>query len=86
MKNEIEDLNDKNEDIFNLPNINFFQPKVIWLIKNGTATILSLIFILSFKKDLLSCLIAIFKRIFFKKEIASIVLLSLSIFFEGNDN
>ena len=42
LKNEIEDLNDKNEDIFNLPNINFFQPKVIWLIKNGTATILSL--------------------------------------------
>ena len=41
LKNEIEDLNDKNEDIFNLPNINFFQPKVIWLIKNGTATILS---------------------------------------------
>ena len=28
LKNEIKDLNDKNEDIFNLPNINFFQPKV----------------------------------------------------------
>ena len=41
LKNEIEDLNDKNEDIFKLPNIHFFQPKVIWLIKNGKATILS---------------------------------------------
>lgn len=41
LKNEIEDLNDKNENIFNLPNLHFFQPKAVWLIKNGTATILS---------------------------------------------
>ena len=41
LKNEIEDLNDRNENIFNLPNLHFSQPKAVWLIKSGTATILS---------------------------------------------
>ena len=42
LKNEIENLSDLNEDIFNLPNLYFFQPKVIWLIKEGKAEIYSL--------------------------------------------
>ena len=33
LKNEIENLTDLNKDVFNLPNLYFYQPKVIWLIK-----------------------------------------------------
>ena len=31
LKNEIENLTDLNKDVFNLPNLYFYQPKVIWL-------------------------------------------------------
>ena len=33
LKNEIEDLVSKNKSSFNLPNLFFFQPKKIWIIK-----------------------------------------------------
>ena len=42
LKNEIENLSDLNKDIFNLPNIYFYQPKVIWLIKGEKARIYSI--------------------------------------------
>ena len=42
LKNEIENLSDLNEDIFNLPNLYFYQPKVVWLIKEGEAKIYSI--------------------------------------------
>ncbi len=42
LKNEIENLTDLNKDIFNLPNLYFYQPKVIWLIKEEKAEIYSL--------------------------------------------
>ncbi|MFL2601971.1 MAG: chorismate-binding protein [Flavobacteriaceae bacterium] len=42
LKNEIEILNEKNIDVFDLPNVYFFQPKTIWLIKNNIATIISI--------------------------------------------
>ena len=42
LKNEIENLTDLNKDIFNLPNLYFYQPKVIWLIKDEKAEIYSL--------------------------------------------
>ena len=42
LKNEIEKLSDLNKDIFNLPNIYFYQPKVIWLIKGEKARIYSI--------------------------------------------
>ena len=41
LRNEIEYLSDNNEDIFKIPNLYFFQPKVIWLLKDGSAKILS---------------------------------------------
>ncbi len=47
LKNEIENLNDLNQDVFNLPNLYFYQPKVIWLIKEEKAEIYSL-----YKKNL----------------------------------
>ena len=42
LKNEIENLTDLNKDVFNLPNLYFYQPKVIWLIKDEKAEIYSL--------------------------------------------
>ena len=36
LKNEIEDLNSKNSTTFNTPNLFFFQPKKIWIIKSHT--------------------------------------------------
>ena len=42
LKNEIENLTDLNKDVFNLPNLYFYQPKVIWLIKEEKAEIYSL--------------------------------------------
>ena len=42
LKNEIENLSDLNKDIFNLPNVYFYQPKVIWLIKGEKAKIYSI--------------------------------------------
>ena len=42
LKNEIENLTDLNKDVFNLPNLYFYQPKVIWLIKEQKAEIYSL--------------------------------------------
>ena len=42
LKNEIENLSDLNKDIFNLPNVYFYQPKVIWLIKGEKARIYSI--------------------------------------------
>ena len=42
LKNEIENLSDLNKDVFNLPNLYFYQPKVIWLIKEEKAEIYSL--------------------------------------------
>ena len=42
LKNEIENLTDLNKDVFNLPNLYFYQPKVIWLIKEKKAEIYSL--------------------------------------------
>ena len=42
LKNEIENLTDLNKDVFNLPNLYFYQPKVIWLIKGEEAEIYSL--------------------------------------------
>ena len=42
LKNEIEILNENNIDVFDLPNVYFFQPKTIWLIKNNIATIISI--------------------------------------------
>ena len=42
LKNEIENLTDLNKDLFNLPNLYFYQPKVIWLIKDEKAEIYSL--------------------------------------------
>ena len=42
LKNEIENLTDLNKDVFNLPNLYFYQPKVIWLIKEKKAGIYSL--------------------------------------------
>ena len=42
LKNEIENLTDLNKDVFNLPNLYFYQPKVIWLIKQEKAEIYSL--------------------------------------------
>jgi para-aminobenzoate synthetase component 1 len=34
LKNEIENLKSNNPDNFNLPNLYFYQPKKIWIIKN----------------------------------------------------
>ncbi len=42
LKNEIENLTDLNKDVFNLPNLYFYQPKVIWLIKEEKAEIYSI--------------------------------------------
>ena len=36
LKNEIENLNSANTDKFNLPNLFFYQPKKIWIIKSDT--------------------------------------------------
>ena len=36
LKNEIEDLKSKNNTTFNIPNLFFFQPKKIWIIKSHT--------------------------------------------------
>ena len=37
LKNEIEDLNSKNNSSFNQPNLFFFQPEKVWIIKSKTA-------------------------------------------------
>ena len=36
LKNEIEDLKSKNNTTFNIPNLFFFQPKKIWIIKSNS--------------------------------------------------
>ena len=40
LKNEIESLRSNNEDVFNLPNMYFFQPKSIWYLKKNKLTAL----------------------------------------------
>ena len=35
LKNEIENLKSKNRDNFNLPNLFFFQPRKIWIIRKA---------------------------------------------------
>ena len=47
LRNEIEVLNDENIDFINMPNLYFFQPKIVWFVKGENVTGLS------FEKDLI---------------------------------